>query len=326
MKLYRLLLLIVFMLVFCVGCGKANTEVEKVSHAYQVVDDEGTVLKLKEKPSRILTTHFHLDNMLLGVVPQERVVAISDTMDDDNVSYAEPNTITKPKRFHWDITTEQVLALKPDLIIARPYSKERIQTYRDMGIPVYVSKMPVSIKEIKEKITGIAAVCGEPEHAKALNGKIDKVLAVIESKIPKDKHFSKSAILVSKMNPNYGGKGCAWDDILKMAKLRNGAAEVGISNGQLINREVIIKSNPDYLVLSKAWEIKHGNEHTYKDEFRNDPALKELRAVKADSVMYLKDKHIYASNQNCVYSIKRLVNMAYGPIFPEVEETMLKGY
>lgn len=326
MRLYLLLFLVAFVQIFITGCGKIDSNSNSVNSAYQVVDDEGTVVKLKQKPQRIMTTHFHLDNMLLGVVPEDRILAISDSMDDANLSYASPKQITKPKRFHWDITAEQVLALKPDLIIARPYSKAKIQTYRDMGIPVYVSKMPLSISEIKERITGIAAVCGESQHAVVLNGKIDKVLATIEEKIPKNKHFSKSAILVSKMNPNYGGKGCAWDSILTMAKLRNGAADIGIKNGQLISREAIINADPDYLVLSKAWELRHGKEQTYKDEYRMDPALKHLRAVKTDGVMYFKDRHIYASNQNCVYAIKRLANMAYGEIFPQEEEVFLKGY
>lgn len=331
MKLFRILSLFIFIVLLCGGCGSPtnNANIEPITNtggAYQVIDDEGTIIKLKSKPQRILTTHFHLDTMLLGIVSQDRIVAMTTTMDDGNVSYADPKEIKQPKRFKYNITLEKLLEYKPDLIIARPYYKENIQSYRDMGIPVYISMIPNNVQEVKQKIIGIAEVCGEPARGKVLCEKIDTVIADIEKKIPKEKQFTKSAVLVSKMNPNYGGAGCFWDDALRTAKLRNAVADIGIRNGQTINREVIIKADPDFLVLSKAWEINHGNEATYRDEFTKDPSLQHLKAVKAKQIMYLKDKHLYTSNQNCVYAIKRLANMAYGEIFPEEEEKMLKGY
>lgn len=146
-------LIFLFLLVLSAGCMNQEAQNQQTQgKGYEVVDDQKTVVKLPRKPQRIMTTHFHLDNMLLGVVPEERVVAVSDTMDDTGVSYSAPGQFAKPKRYHWDISFEQVIAFKPDLIIARPsIGEERIQSYRDMGIPVYVSAMPVSVKEIKQK-------------------------------------------------------------------------------------------------------------------------------------------------------------------------------
>ena len=318
----RILQIIAFLLVmaglyFLGGRGPVRPVDSGEGYAYQVIDDEGNVVKLKAKPHRIMTTHFHLDNLVLGVVPQERMIAVSKTMLDPTVSYVTADEVSQPEKVP-QVTLEKVVALKPDLIISRSsYGKDKLQCFRDLGIPVYISEMPGDVEEIKEKITGIAAVTGEEESGKRLNEKIDATLQKIEEAIPGERQFTKSCALVSKMNQEYGGKGSTFDDLCAQAKIRNAVADIGIMNGQTISEETILKANPDYLVLSESWEIKHGNGDTYKDEFYDHPAFQCLKAVQQHQVIYLKDKHIYASNQNCVWAIRRLANMAYGNIFPE---------
>jgi len=321
---YGLLPVLITLLLF--GCAQAPKHAN-VEQGYQVVDDLGNVVKLKAKPQRIVAEHFHLDNMLLGIVPQERIVALTTVMYEDNRTFVDLKDISKPKRYRNHFSLEQLLDYKPDLIIVRTtIGAEKIKTYKEMGFPVYISEMPMTVDDVKQKIRGIAAVCGEKERGEILVGKMDKVLEEIETKVSKDKQFTKSVALVSKMSPTYGGKNCFWDDLLRRAKLRNAIADIGINSGELIGKEALVKSDPDYFVLSENWELKHGKQATYKSEFANDPALKHLRAVKNGQVHYFKEKHLYASNQHCVYAIKHLVNMAYGKVFEIGEEPFLKGY
>mgnify|MGYP000412879295 CR=1 FL=1 len=319
-------LCLVFIAIFFSGCADKKLEYETKQSAYQVIDDQGTIIKLQGKPQRIMTTHFHLDNLLLGVVPQDRIVAMSKTMDDPMISYAASSDIDKPQKLT-EITLENVVALKPDLIISRStIGAEKIQSYRDLGIPVYVSEMPIDVVEVKAKIAGIAEAVGEAEHGKILNAKIDKELAAIEKAAHEKVRYSTSCVLVSKMNHNYGGKGCFFDDLCNKAQIRNAVADMGIMNGELISKEIMVKADPDFFLLSEGWELKNGNADTYRQEFYEDPALQHLKAVQAKHVLYLKDKYIYASNQNCVWAVKKLANLVYGNIFAPEEEVFLKGY
>ena len=130
----------------------------------------------------------------------------------------------------------------------------------------------------------------------------------IEKKIPSSVQFSKSCVLVSKMNPSYGGKGCAFDDVCTSAKVRNGIADLGVENGRLISKELMIKADPDYFLLSSGWEQKHPNESGNRDEFLLDPALKNLRAVREKHVLYIEDKcqqsKLYLGNtQACQFGL-----------------------
>ena len=319
---------VLLVFVACKSTSEPHSQsAQSYKQAYEVTDDEGNKVRMPHKPERIFATHFHLENMVLGVVPQERVVAISNTMDDEYVSYVRKGEFDKPKRVGYSVPLETVIAFKPDLIIARGgMGKEQIQSFRDLGFPVYISNMPLTIEEMKDKIRGIAAVTGEPEHGKTVISKIDEVLDIIKKRVPEKLAYTRSCLLVSKMNHNYGGKGCMFDDICKHAGIRNAAADIGINNGELISKEVMLKANPDYFILSVSWELRNGNADTYKEEFSRDPALSSLPAVRNNHVMYIPDRYLYVSNQNCIWAIKKLSNIVYGDIFPEEEEYFIKGY
>ena len=174
--MWKNLLLLLLLLAFCTaGCQKQD--VEKTSGAaYQVVDSQGTVIKFAHKPQRIMTTHFNLDNILMGLVDEERVIALSKSMYDASVSYISTEAIKKPTKLNYDFSSEQVLTLKPDLIIARESTGEnRIQTYRAMGIPVYVVSNANNVEEIKKQIQEIGQAVGESERADKLLQKMQKL-------------------------------------------------------------------------------------------------------------------------------------------------------
>ncbi len=183
-----------------------------------------------------------------------------------------------------------------------------------------------NVEEIKKQIQEIGQAVGESERAEKLQQRMQTQLDYIKSKVDSASMKPKSVMLVSKMNHNYGGKGSFFDDMCHFAGVKNAPAEIGVLNGQLMDKEVMLRANPDYFLLSLSWELKHDNKDGYKKEFLEDPALANLEAVKNNHVCYLKDKYLYASNQNCVWAIKKIANLAYGNIFTDEEEVFLKGY
>lgn len=326
--MWKNLLLLLLLLAFCTaGCQKQY--VEKTSGAaYQVVDSQGNVIKFAQKPQRIMTTHFNLDNIVMGLVDEERVIALSKSMYDASVSYISTEEIKKPTKLNYDFSSEQVLALKPGFN-HRPREPQVKIAYRPiapMGIPVYVVSNANNVEEIKKQIQEIGQAVGESERAEKLQQRMQTQLDYIKSKVDSASMKPKSVMLVSKMNHNYGGKGSFFDDMCHFAGVKNAPAEIGVLNGQLMDKEIMLRAAPDYFLLSLSWELKHDNKDGYKKEFLEDPALANLEAVKNNHVCYLKDKYLYASNQNCVWAIKKIANLAYGNIFTDEEEVFLKGY
>lgn len=293
---------------------------------YEVQDDQGTVVKMRAKPQRVITTHFHLDTMVLGIVPSQRMVAISQTAFDPNVSYMVQEAEPIQHRMQ-EISLEKVVSLQPDLIIARETTgMEKIQSFRDMGIPVFVVKAANSVQDVKDNICSLAHALWEPASGAKVIEKMDRQLERVECIVAPYKTSPKSCVLVSKMNHTYGGKGCMFDDMCHYAGVKNAVAEIGVQNGQIISKEVMVKANPDFFLLSQSWELKHSNSSSYKDEFLDDPAFRSLKAAQTGQAIYFLDKYLYASHQNCVWAIMKIANAAYGDVFDLKEESFIKGY
>ena len=122
------------------ACGKSEkiAVTNNLDTAYKVVDAQGSVIKMFEKLPKIMTTHFYLDAIALGIVPPERMIAISKTASDPAVSYMMKKT-EKIQNHTSEISLGTVVALSPDLIITREGAgEEMIQSYRDLETPVFV--------------------------------------------------------------------------------------------------------------------------------------------------------------------------------------------
>lgn len=323
--MYRFIILLVISIMLT-GCGAHMPQQAAAPQSYQVQDDYGNTIVLKEKPKRIMTTHIYLDNIVLGLVEPERMLSVSKNMDSDSKSFHNAgvkliaNKITMPG-------LEAVLALKPDLFIVHDLiGEDKIKTYREMGIPVYVVKIPTDIKAVQHEISKLAQLVGEKQRGEVLLEKMNKQLSRIEANIPKDVQFSKSVVLVAANHAFYGGKGCMYDDVCKYAKVKNGIADLGVENGQTVSKEIMIEINPDYFFLTKSWNKDKASDEKLLQEFLADKSLQDLQAIKQKHIALIDEKYIFAGHQNCVWSVQQLAHAVYGDVVSLEEEEFLKGY
>lgn len=323
--MYRFIILLVMSMMLA-GCSAHLPQQPTAPGSYQVQDDYGNTLVLKEKPKRIMTTHIYLDNIVLGLVEPERMLSVSKNMDSETKSFHNAgvqviaNKITMPG-------LEAVLALKPDLFIVHDLiGEDKIKSYRDMGIPVYVVKIPTDIKAVQYEISKLAQLVGEEQRGQVLLEKMNKQLTRIEANIPQNIQFSKSVVLVAANHAFYGGKGCMYDDVCKYAKVRNGIADLGVENGQTVSKEVMIEINPDYFFLTKSWNKDKVSDDKLMREFLADKSLQDLQAVKKRQIALIDEKYIFAGHQNCVWSVQQLAHAVYGDVVAMEREEFLKGY
>ena len=210
------------------SCGKPAAEQPKDT-AYEVVDIRGDTVRFLTKPKRVLTFTTGADEVVLGLVKPERMIAVNqDFMDPARSNVAAlarqvPNTIER------NPAVERVAALQPDLVIVQDWiSMDKVQALRDLGIPVVVSRTPRSIEEVRATIRLIAASLGEIERGEKLVNRMDEELTAIQQRIarvPAEKK-GKTVALVSIM-PGYGGAGCVFDEIIRAAGGENAKALAG---------------------------------------------------------------------------------------------------
>ena len=183
-----LVLVFVCMLSGCKDVRKMSSpQADTAGTAYEVTDVQGTVVSLPEKPHRILTLSMSTDEVVLGLVPPDHMVAVNSLLDDPVSSNVVPLAKEVEGRVT-DPTVEEIAAMQPDLIIVPDWGDiTRVASLRDLGIPVVVCKGARNLEEIEATVRLIAQAVGEPARGEKLVQKMDDKLAAITeqtSKIP----------------------------------------------------------------------------------------------------------------------------------------------
>ncbi len=263
--------------------------------------------------------------MLLGVVEPDRLVACFTADKDPAISYVSEETkdiaLTIPLN---GISMEVLTKAAPDLIIASSYTQPaELTMWRNLGYPVIMIDGPTSIEQVKRDIRIISAAAGEKERGEKVIAEMDRQLAEIDTVLGQRTEPQPKALLVSQMT-SYGGPGSMYHELLTRARIRNAIGEVGVSNGQLLAGELIVKSDPDFFIVSSDRPSDETGAGRFRNEFFANPAIQNMRAY--GNVQVLNDRYIYAASQNCVYAIKAMANAAYGPLFDMTEEKQIKGY
>jgi iron complex transport system substrate-binding protein len=321
----KFVLLWLCFLLFVTGCGnikKTKTTEDKV--AYEVIDAQGLKIGFTHKPQRIITDSLGLDEIVLGIVPGEKLAAVNYLDSDRAISFIVNETKNvEPKLKNY--SSEEIAALQPDLFIASTWTdKEKLQTLRRLGIPVVVCKGPATIKDVQDTVRLVAAALGEAGRGKLVNEKMNKELTKIDSVIKAQKQAKPVVMLVSLMS-SYGGRGSLYDVLCQQAGLVNGIAKAGLKNGEFLAKELVIKVNPELFILSAPSRGDSILYEKYRKKFMSDKALAGLTGI--NHVVVIPDRYLYCSSQNIIYGIKTLANKGYGQVlFPLGQENCLKGY
>ncbi len=311
--IFILLLLIALMSLVMSGCG--NDSASKGGE-YEVTDIHGTVIHFKEKPSRIVTMTIGTDNIVLGLVKPERMIACNTNLDDpassNVVELAKqiPNKVRHPK-------LEEIIALQPDLVIAADWGNlDYVQSLRDMGINVVVVKGSKNLGDIKDNIRLIAAALGESEKGEKLIGlmeeRLNNLKAKIDAQVPADQR--KRVALISVVQ-NYGGRDCIYDDECKWAGVINGLSEAGLNRGVKLTKEMLLKIDPDIILLPSYSAHGSFDNQAFKDQYIKDPSLQQIKAIKNGGIREPRDAYIYSSSQDFCFGAQEIAYSAYGDAF-----------
>lgn len=311
------------------GCGGKTATHDnsgKTDTSYTVTDSQGTKIRIPKKPMRIIAQSMTFDTLLLGVVPPERLVACNILCQKADSSFVVEETKNIPVKltmFNY-IPTDTVLKLKPDIIVLPGTAKpEMIHTFRDLGFPVLVCKSVNNIQDVRDNLTLLGEALQEEKAAAKTIAEMDRQLEEIHKTLEAKKKPWPVGMLVSQMT-SYGGKGSMFDVLCTEAHVTNGIAHVGIHSGEKLIKELVIKADPDFFMVSAPQKTDNYKSEEFKKEFLSDPAYKGLRAL--NNIVEIPNKYLYTNSQNCVYAIKGIANYAYGNIFDLKEEKLIKGY
>lgn len=322
-----LLIFILILTTLFAGCSKDNNAIDRAdATSYTVKDAHGYVTAFSKPPQKVLTFSMAADNIVLGFLTSEHLVAINSLCDDSVSS----NITAKAKRVKEKLVSpsaEKVLSLKPDVVFLPDWGNaERADNLRDIGLKVVVLKGARSIEDIKYNVKLVGQALHEEEKAQKLLSMMDAKLAEIHEKAAKLNKPKKKVVLISLMK-SYGGKGCVYDEMCSHAGVTNGISAIGLRHGEPLTKELLVGINPDLLILPVY--NNHGSYNTQKfiDDYVLDPALQPMKAIKNKSFFFPREGYIYNISQDFVFGVQEIAYGAYGDAFaqPDNQHLSLSG-
>lgn len=322
-KIFAMMLLLLALL--AAGCSDKETALTAMTPpqndvAYTVVDDAGRTLQFKQRPQRIVSLTYGTDEIVTGLVDIKRIQAYSRWAGDSEISFiSKDQAYTVGCKVHDN--TEAIMALQPDLVLASTATaSDLVSSLQGVGIPVYVARSPHNYQEMCAKIKGIAAAVGEQEKGEEMVRDMDARLQHLERRLQQIPPSQRRVAVAFNFTSAMGRRGDLLDSMLTMAHVINGAAVVSENTKNehgtpAISKEQVVRIDPDIFMLP-TWNYNNKQDvQGYAYAVMNDPAYRNVKAVRNKQIKFVSDKYRYVASQHIVDAIENIARTVYPEIF-----------
>jgi iron complex transport system substrate-binding protein len=196
-------------------------------------------------PQRVMSLNLCTDQLLLQLLPPERIASITYLSRSQSDSYRTAEAERVPVNHG---LAEEVLAQHPDLVLAGTYSTTAVRSLlKKLGVPVLEVPMANNFEEIRAVTRQVAQAVGEASAGEKLLTRMDAILAELAEDPP------SQIIRVAAWDGGGAvpGKGTLFDAILSAAGGVNIAASEGPRSGAFSIEELLM-ARPDVLAYGSG--------------------------------------------------------------------------
>lgn len=228
-------------------------------------------------PQRIVSLNVCADQILVDLVPRERIAAVTHLA-------ADPLTSAKPERAAGIAATrgaaEDVVALRPDLVLVGEYSTPATtDLLRRLGFRVEPIALPQSLAGIRTAIRRMASLVEAPERGEALITAMDQ--RIIAASRTTTTTAAKPRALIYQINNFVAREGSLVDEAMQIAGFDNAAQSLHFGRGGQVGVEDIILARPDLLIVASGPDAYR----TSVGDNLHHPALQRLRSWKSEMLL-----------------------------------------
>lgn len=312
--LTALLCMLTICLTVCLaGCGGDNGKRDGAIR--RVTDATGATVEYPERPVRVASLSASTDEILLDLLPPERIVAVTRLADDPGISNVVEKAAKIPNKIR-QVTAENMVELKPDLMIMPDFTKpEVIQTMRDMGLATYVYRTQKNYADVRAEIITIGSLVGEPEKAEQLVAEMDAKLERIRRQVGDVPLEKRPRVLFMRANGVYYNKESSFRDVCHAA---GGVEATEVLDSRnlppgTLSKEMVVELDPDVIALG---DWNYDGKHDVRDEIRQireDPAYRNVKAVRNNRIHVIPSTHLLGLSH---YMAEGSVDLA-GILYPD---------
>ena len=288
----------------------------------EVETSEGKIT-LEGPPQRILTYSLGHDEMVLALVPAERIAALGKFTGNPSYSNVAELAAQFPV---YEKGAENVLAQNPDIfIVSRSTKADIVELVKEAGVPVARPDLEDAAEGNISQILLLGYMLGAEERALELTEEIRQRLETVTGLVPPPGDASRPAVIsITRWSDSISisGGGTTGSALIEAAGGVNAAARDGIDGFQKISVESILAMNPDFILIPQDGE----GAANLRDDLMNDPVLATVPSVMNEQIHVVHPPNYIVLSHWTVRGVERTAGILFPDRFADVEFTDFEPY
>ena len=252
----------------------------------------------------------------------ERIVAVGPNAADltselagDSVvaSTAAPYQSSNGVKQRVALDVKAIAALKPDIVIVEDDdgTTDLVRPLREAGIKVALLRAPKTVKEVEDQTRNVGQLLGRADKSESLITTMMNYIRDTESLRFARRDDPKKTVAVYNENGLYGAPDTLIQDMLKYVNVDNAATKAGVKWSYMGKKDDLIKVDPDVIIVPTDVKAAGFNRDAVLNSYYNDPALKNVKAIKNKKVVIISNEAMMAKTYHIGRGIYNMAQFVY---------------
>ena len=269
---------------------------------YKMVDGTSETVILDHKAERIV-----------AVGPNAADLAAELAGDSVVASTAAPYQSSNGVKQRVALDVKAIAALKPDIVIVEDDdgTTDLVRPLREAGIKVALLRAPKTVKEVEDQTRNVGQLLGRADKAESLITTMMNYIRDTESLRFARRDDPKKIVAVYNENGLYGAPDTLIQDMLKYVNVENAATKAGVKWSYMGKKDDLIKVDPDVIIVPADVKAAGFNRDAVLNSYYNDPALKNVKAIKNKKVVIISNEAMMAKTYHIGRGIYNMAQFVY---------------
>ena len=269
---------------------------------YKMVDGTSETVILDHKAERIV-----------AVGPNAADLASELAGDSVVASTAAPYQSSNGVKQRVALDVRAIAALKPDIVIVEDDdgTTDLVRPLREAGIKVALLRAPKTVKEVEDQTRNVGQLLGRADKAESLITTMMNYIRDTESLRFARRDDPKKTVAVYNENGLYGAPDTLIQDMLKYVNVENAATKAGVKWSYMGKKDDLIKVDPDVIIVPADVKAQGFNRDAVLNSYYNDPALKNVKAIKNKKVVIISNEAMIAKTYHIGRGIYNMAQFVY---------------
>ena len=269
---------------------------------YKMVDGTSETVILDHKAERIV-----------AVGPNAADLASELAGDSVVASTAAPYQSSNGVKQRVALDVKAIAALKPDIVIVEDDdgTTDLVRPLREAGIKVALLRAPKTVKEVEDQTRNVGQLLGRADKAESLITTMMNYIRDTESLRFARRDDPKKTVAVYNENGLYGAPDTLIQDMIKYVNVENAATKAGVKWSYMGKKDDLIKVDPDVIIVPTDVKAPGFNRDAVLNSYYNDPALKNVKAIKNKKVVIISNEAMMAKTYHIGRGIYNMAQFVY---------------